>query len=165
MSNHMFNFIFKLSQYPVLSSICWYVYFKVIFKKTWFCKVNFRLWKISRNGDRISISKFPKQLYFSASYFPISHETLDQNIYWPYYGIIIESSKFLSKCPCSLFGLLGLFFPADFPNETHFLKIGIHSIQDWTTTSRHGVARKRSTKRLKHTENLFRKDLQLISVC
>ena len=118
MSNHMFNFIFKLSQYPVLSSICWYVYFKVIFKKTWFCKVNFRLWKISRNGDRISISKFPKQLYFSASYFPISHETLDQNIYWPYYGIIIESSKFLSKCPCSWFGLLGLFFPAGCPNET-----------------------------------------------
>ena len=32
-------------------------------------------------------------------------------------------------------------------------------------TVRHGVARKRSTKRLKHTENLFRKKLQLTGVC
>ena len=34
----------------------------------------------------------------------------------------------------------------------------------WKATARHGVARKRSTKRLKHTENLFRKNLQLIGV-
>ena len=32
-------------------------------------------------------------------------------------------------------------------------------------TARHGVIRKRSTKRLKHTENLFRKNLQLMGVC
>ena len=41
-------------------------------------------------------------------------------VYWPHYGIIIESSKFLSKCPCSWFGLLGLFFTASCPNETHY---------------------------------------------
>ena len=37
-----------------------------------------------------------------------------------HYGIIIESSKFLSKCPCSWFGLLRLFFPASCPNEIRF---------------------------------------------
>ena len=39
--------------------------------------------------------------------------------------------------------------------------IGIHSMQGLTATTRHGVKRKRSTKRLKHTGNLFRENLQL----
>ena len=43
-------------------------------------------------------------------------------------------------------------------------KIGIHSMQGWTATVRHGVTRKRSTKGLKDTTNLFRKNLQLIGV-
>ena len=43
--------------------------------------------------------------------------------------------------------------------------IGIHSIQDWTVTTRHGVTRKRRTKRLKDTGYLFRKYIQLIGVC
>ena len=38
-------------------------------------------------------------------------------------------------------------------------------MQDWTATTRHEVTRKRSTKRLEHTENLFRKNLQLKDVC
>ena len=38
-------------------------------------------------------------------------------------------------------------------------------MQGLTATTRHGVTRKRSTKRLKHTGNLFRKNLQLIGVC
>ena len=42
---------------------------------------------------------------------------------------------------------------------------GIHSMPGWTATTRHGVTRKRSTKRLKHTGNLFRKNLQLKDVC
>ena len=33
--------------------------------------------------------------------------------------------------------------------------IGIHSIQGWTTTGRHGVTRKIRTKRLNHTGNMF----------
>ena len=33
-----------------------------------------------------------------------------------------------------------------------------------TATARHGVTIKRSTKRLKHTENLFRENLQLMGV-
>ena len=45
-----------------------------------------------------------------------------------------------------------------------FLVIGIHSIQGWTATTRHGVTRKKSTKRLQHTGNLFRKNLQLEDV-
>ena len=32
-SNHLFSFIFKTSEYPVVASLCWYVYFKVFFFK------------------------------------------------------------------------------------------------------------------------------------
>ena len=49
--------------------------------------------------------------------------------------------------------------------STFFFKIGIHSMQGFTATTRHGVTRKRSTKRLQETENLFRKNLQLKEVC
>ena len=38
-------------------------------------------------------------------------------------------------------------------------------MQGWTNTKRHRVARKRSTKRLKQTGNLVKKDLQLKDVC
>ena len=48
---------------------------------------------------------------------------------------------------------------------SYLKKIGIHSMQDWTATMRHGVTRKRSTKRLKQTGNLFRKNLKLKDVC
>ena len=47
---------------------------------------------------------------------------------------------------------------------TSFFLIGVHSMQGWAATTRHGVARKWSTKRLKHTENHFGKNLQSISV-
>ena len=43
--------------------------------------------------------------------------------------------------------------------------IGIHSMQGCTATTRHGVKRKRNTKTLRHTRNLFRKNLQLKDVC
>ena len=46
-----------------------------------------------------------------------------------------------------------------------FFKIGIHSMQGWTATTRHGVTRKRNTKILRHTWNLFRKNLQLKDDC
>ena len=36
-------------------------------------------------------------------------------------------------------------------------------MQGWTATTRHGVTRKRSTKRLKHTGNLFTKNLNISS--
>ena len=48
-----------------------------------------------------------------------------------------------------------------FQSFCFFFLIGIHSMQGWTATMRHGVTRKRSTKRLEHTGNLFRKNLQL----
>ena len=37
-------------------------------------------------------------------------------------------------------------------------------MQDWTATTRHEVTRKRSTKRLEHKRNLFRKNIQLKDV-
>ena len=37
-------------------------------------------------------------------------------------------------------------------------------MQGWTATARDGVTRKRRTKRLKDTGNLFRKNLQLKGV-
>ena len=41
--------------------------------------------------------------------------------------------------------------------------VGIHSMQGWTVTAKHGV--KKMQKKLKHTGNLFRKNIQLIGVC
>ena len=50
-------------------------------------------------------------------------------------------------------------------NESFFFLTGIHSMQGWTATTRHGVTRKRNTKRLRRTGNLFRKNLPLKDVC
>ena len=44
-----------------------------------------------------------------------------------------------------------------------FKKIGFTPCR--IATMRHGVTRKRSTQRLKHTVNLFRNNLQLKDVC
>ena len=46
-----------------------------------------------------------------------------------------------------------------------FFKTRIHYLQGWTATAKHGVTRKRSTKRLKHAGSLFRKNLQLKDAC
>ena len=40
-----------------------------------------------------------------------------------------------------------------------FFLIGIHPMQGWTATKRHGVTRKKAQKRLQDTENLFTKNL------
>ena len=45
--------------------------------------------------------------------------------------------------------------------EIGIFLIGIHSMQGWTVTKRHGCTGKRSIKSLKHTENLFRKNLKM----
>ena len=42
---------------------------------------------------------------------------------------------------------------------------GIHSMQGLTATTRHRITRKKNAKRLNHTGNLFRKNLQLKGVC
>ena len=49
--------------------------------------------------------------------------------------------------------------------SSFFKKIEIHSIQGLKAITRHGVTRKRSTKRLKYTGNLVRKKLQLKDDC
>ena len=46
-----------------------------------------------------------------------------------------------------------------------YFLIWIHSMQGLTATTGHGVTRKRNTKGLRHTGNLFRKNLQLKDVC
>ena len=46
----------------------------------------------------------------------------------------------------------------------YYILLGIHFMQGWTATTRR-VTRKRSTERLRHTGNLFRKNLQLKDVC
>ena len=46
-----------------------------------------------------------------------------------------------------------------------FFLIGIHPMQGWTATTRHGVTRKEAQKGLQGIENLFRKNLQLKDVC
>ena len=45
-----------------------------------------------------------------------------------------------------------------------FTEIGVHSMQGWTAITRHRVTRKKSTKRLEQTKNLFKKNLQLKGV-
>ena len=50
-------------------------------------------------------------------------------------------------------------------NLDSFFLIGIHSMQGWPGTTRHGVTRQRNTKRLRPIQNLFRKNLQLNYVC
>ena len=50
-------------------------------------------------------------------------------------------------------------------NSTNTFLIAIHNMQSLTATTGHGGTRKRTTKRLKHTGNLFSKNLQLIGVC
>ena len=46
-----------------------------------------------------------------------------------------------------------------------FFLIGIHAMQDWTASKGHGITRKKNTRGLEHTGNLFRKSLQLKDVC
>ena len=48
---------------------------------------------------------------------------------------------------------------------TNIFLTGIYSMLGWTATARHVGTRKRNTKRLKHTGNYFKKNLQLIGVC
>ena len=55
----------------------------------------------------------------------------------------------------------GKILPSD---QRQFFLIGIHSMQGWRATTRHGFTRKRNTKRLRHTWNLFRKNLKLKDV-
>ena len=50
-------------------------------------------------------------------------------------------------------------------DTTKLFLVGIHSMQGLTASTREGVTRKRSTKRLKHAGNLFIENLHLRDVC
>ena len=43
--------------------------------------------------------------------------------------------------------------------------IQVHSVKGSTATTRQGFTRKKTTKELKHTENMFRKNVLLKDVC
>ena len=63
-----------------------------------------------------------------------------------------------------------LFFAAHFYPRLFFFVLGIflvriHSMQGWAASISYGVTRKRSTKRLKLTVELFWKNLQIKGVC
>ena len=45
--------------------------------------------------------------------------------------------------------------------STSIFLIGIHSMQGWTTTTRHGVTRKRNSKRWRHTGNCLERTYSL----
>ena len=59
--------------------------------------------------------------------------------------------KLLSKCPCSWLGILDS-FSMQVALMKHIFLIGFDSMQHWTATAR-------IRKRLKHTENFFRKPI------
>ena len=71
---------------------------------------------------------------------------------YPKTGITLPSPQmdssygYLSKYPCSWFGLLGP-FSLQISLVKHIFSIDIHSMQGWTATGNHGVTKKRSTKR------------------
>ena len=79
-----------------------------------------------------------------------SEESIDKYkiVFWK---VIARTCRdFLLEEHCKkLFDLMGIFF-----------LIGIHSMQGLTASTRHGVTGKRNSKRLRHTGNLFRKNLQ-----
>ena len=64
----------------------------------------------------------------------------------------------------SLFTFKDSLFTIDDSLFTHFL-IGIHSMQGRRATKSHEVTRKRSTKRLKQTGNLFRDSIWVSVNC
>ena len=83
--------------------------------------------------------------------------------------LITQPLRLLSYKIWYISSLLRRVYPTNklkrFFKSSHIFLIGIHSMQDWTATTRHGATRKRSIKRLKRTGSLFRKNLQLTGVC
>ena len=73
-------------------------------------------------------------------------------------ALVRETPKFACHIVCNQKHFL---FKISINSIAHTFLIGIHSMQNWTATKRHGVAKERSTKRFEHTGNLFRKNQQL----
>ena len=87
MSNHMIKFIFKSSQYSFVASLCWYVCFKVFFKKYDFASLIFTVLEFQEMGTK------PLLLSFQLVIFQYPKKHLTKIVHWPDYGIVIESSK------------------------------------------------------------------------
>ena len=92
-------------------------------------------------------------------------------------GHILKYLQINKKCACfnEIIWLIIMKIKMKMKNGSHrfdiigshrlFFLVQIHSRQGWTATTRHGLTRKTSTKRLEHAGNLFRKNLQLKDVC
>ena len=127
----------------------------------------------------VSISKL------NCSYIKLSYEILENC----HKGIEYEFSLFYTNAACAKYRMKWLDLFSRFKKSSDIYKefltklqinwfflIGIHSMQDWISTTRHGVTsyklqvtrhgvtRKKSTKRLKHTGNLFRRNLKFTGV-
>ena len=130
-----------------------------------FCNPQLKLFKKRHDFARLifAFKKFQEMgtesIAFQLVILQYLKKHLTKIVHWLHYGIIIVKVSLL------LIWLIGALFPCKFSKWNTFFLIVIHSMHDWTATARHGVKRKRSTKWLKHTENLFRKYLQLIGAC
>ena len=72
------NSYLKTSQNPFVTFLCWYLYSKVVFlfEKHDFSRLIFFVKKFQEMGTKALFGSFPNG--FSASYFPVSQEPLDQ---------------------------------------------------------------------------------------
>ena len=118
-----------------------------------FCKCLFPIAGVIKSNVSLFFNIFRYQQYFNifGNIFPVRQYFWTRLIVTEMFNSVI----FIYQYYWLLFRLS--LFP--------FSLIGIHSMQGWTATMRHGVTRKRNTKRLRYTGNLFRKNLELKGVC
>ena len=76
-----------------------------------------------------------------------------------YIGFILDHVNLSKESRWTLVNFDQLLLSMYFTFENNFFLIGIQSIQGWTVTTKHEATKKRSTKRLRHTGNLFRNNL------
>ena len=152
-----------------LKKNCWrYHHFTQVHQKPQSCKAQFLVYRVRQAKLFVILGDFLPFLY------PINPKKSkfkkNENSIWRCHHFAHMYQKPQSYDVCflrygvrhTIFCDFGPFLPF-YP--TTFFKIGIHSMQGWTDTTRHGVTRKWSIKRLKHTANLFRKNLQLKDAC
>ena len=93
-------------------------------------------------------------LSLAASHEPLTHH---QNVA----SLILFYRYYFVRCSPELAQLVPLCYSRGRCTCFFFFFFKFRSMQGWTATTRHGVTRKRSTKRLKYTGSWFRKNLQL----
>ena len=84
---------------------------------------------------------------------------------WEHLAVSHHFDKFAENRYCDQSDLMLIICHVTSHNHITTKKNGIHSMQGRTATTRHGVTRKRGTKRLKHTGKVLRNNLHLKDVC